>query len=72
MNGACIFLRLYPGAHNFMATAQAAEPKIRPGAQDKPPLFPAGVGLFHGKNISDLNIHSCLLSYSALTRRKVI
>ena len=42
-----ILLCLIPLDHNFVTAAQAFEPEICTGAQYAPPLFPAGVGLFH-------------------------
>jgi len=57
LDGADIFFRLEPGNHHFSAASQAPEPEIRAGAENQPPLFPAGVGLFHHKDIVQLNIH---------------
>ena len=57
MHLADILLRLMPGRHQFMAAAHAAQAKIRAGAQHKPPLFPAGMGLFHHQNVIESNVH---------------
>ena len=42
-----IFLRLEAGHHNLVAAAKTFEPKIRTDSQYPPPLFTAGMGLFH-------------------------
>ena len=40
-----------------MAAAKAAQTEIRADAQDLPSLFTARMRFFHGKNVSDKNIH---------------
>jgi hypothetical protein len=49
--GTDIFFRLKPGCHDLMTAAQTTEPKICTGPQYQPPLFPAGMGLFHNQNV---------------------
>ena len=53
-----ILLSLMPGGHDLMTTAHAAQAKICTGTQAQPALFAAGVGLFHGDDVADANVHS--------------
>jgi hypothetical protein len=46
-----IFLCFEPGSHDLMAAAQAFEAEVCAGTQNLPPLFPAGMGLFHHQNV---------------------
>ena len=56
-NIADVLFKLAPRAHDLMAAAEAPELEIRAYAQHLPALFAAGVLLFHGDYITDLNIH---------------
>ena len=56
-HGFDIFLGLVSGGHDLVAAAHATEPEICAGAQAEPALFAAGVGLFHGDDISDADVH---------------
>ena len=55
-----------------MAAAQAPQTQVRPGANHQPPLIAAGMGLLHGQNIANLNIHTILLEYAAPGGHRVI
>ena len=52
-----ILLGLMPGGHDLVAAAHAAQAEICAGAQAEPALFAAGVGLFHGDDVADANVH---------------
>ena len=52
-----IFLCLVSGGHDLVAAAQAFKPEVCAGAQALPALFAAGVGLFHGDDVADADIH---------------
>jgi hypothetical protein len=49
-------------AHDLMAATPAAQLEVRADAQNLPLSAAAGVGLFHGENVSDLNLHSAPIS----------
>ena len=51
-----VLLCFMPGGHHFMTAAQAFQPEICAGSQNLPLLFTAGMGLFHHKDIIELNI----------------
>ena len=55
-----------------MAAAQTPQPQIRAGTNHQPTLVAAGVGLFHGQNIANLNIHILLPEYAAHSGHRVI
>ena len=48
-----------------MTAAQTPQSQIRTGTRHQPPLIPTGMWLFHGQNITNLNIHSILPEYAA-------
>ena len=56
-----IFLGLVSGGHDLVAAAHAAEAEVCAGAQALPAFFAAGVGLFHGDDVSDPDIHIIFL-----------
>ena len=52
-----ILLHLMPRGHDLVAAAHASEPEICAGAQAEPALFAAGVGLLHGEDVADPDVH---------------
>ena len=52
-----ILLGLMALDHDLVAAAHAAQAEVCAGAQAEPTLFAAGVGLFHGDDISDADVH---------------
>ena len=56
-----VLLSLVPGSHDLVTAAHASETEICAGAQAEPAFFTAGVGLFHGNDVSDPDIHIIFL-----------
>ena len=56
-----IFLGLVSGGHDLVAAAHAAEAEVCAGAQALPALFAAGVGLLHGEDVADPDVHVMFL-----------
>ena len=55
-----------------MTATQTPQAQIRTGTSHQPPLITAGMGLFHGQNITNLNIHTILPEYAAQNGHRVI
>lgn len=52
-----IFFGLMPRGHDLMAAAQASESEVSTCSQAEPFFLAAGVGLFHGDDVSDADVH---------------
>ncbi len=58
LNATDVLLHLMPWRQYLVATGQALHAYIRTSAGNKPFVTAAGVRLFHGKRISQTNIHT--------------
>ena len=56
-----ILLGLVPLHHDLMAAAHATQAEIRAGAEALPLFLAAGMGLFHGDDVANANVHVILL-----------
>ena len=58
LHGFDVFLGLVPLHHDLVAAAHAPQAEICAGAEALPFFLAAGVGLFHGDDVANANVHA--------------